>query len=298
MAMASTATMADSGPSRAAQSEPWIQDDTTPLFVAAAVTVLTATGAAAGASIGMFNERNPFSASATMGGRWFMASSTFYGLREYIISPFLTRYEVSSTHAILNQQISAKRQGKLPDLNDPTLELTRWQTRTQRVLDSGLTGGLVGGGAVWIIGGPRRAVRGGFSGMVAGSILQFSANSLRMLKRDIFDPPKPRLTPNTIPLSPSNLPVDTQMPSTPVNPSEQPNQSLWKRFTHATVKTLKAWSPIKKRTNEEMLVMYQAKRKALDERLIEIEAEELELYERIQEWQRQAESSGSTRHLV
>ena len=116
----------------------------------------------------MLRNDNPFRISARMGGTWLVASSTFFGafkrtfaagrelklivlaaaLREYIVTPTLIESRLTPYHDKMYTYLSAKQLGKLPA---GPLNLTRGERQMRNVLDSGISGMIVGAVASWAI---------------------------------------------------------------------------------------------------------------------------------------------------
>ena len=139
------------------------------------------------------------------------------------------------------------------------------------------------------VGGRIRALKGGFTGLIAASLLQFTANSLRMAKRDLFDPPPTPITP-VRPDIPAEVSLRPEQPNTSPNTQlESVSESRWNRFTSRSVQIFKRWFPIKHHSSEELLERWTDRRAALEGRLRDIEAEELRLYERVQALQLEQE---------
>ena len=227
------------------------------------------------------------------------------GFREYLVSPLLVHNQVTDLHAQQFRQLSDKQLGKLPE----KLQLTRSDRRYQRMIDSGATGALVGSVASWGLSGSSRlqrgvdrsdlpglagrraAIRGGVTGAVACSLLQLTANSLRMLKSDYLDPHEPdpprqgqsdhsvghsideaQLPPQ------SSSSVQSQDGSNPTKGQVEGQSRL-----QSWLSSLWQYAPMKRVSDPDYLKTLNARLATVDAKLMKLEDEELKLYQKVQE---------------
>ncbi|KAK8858517.1 hypothetical protein IAR55_002744 [Kwoniella newhampshirensis] len=281
-------------------------DPASPLLVTKGVLTTGTIGAITGASIGVVQSKNPFALSINMTINLSIASLTFFGLREYVISPILLSIQptLSHTRRLQNvQQLSSKQLGKLPESNNDSVDdalppASLLEVRTDRLLDSALAGGMTGGVLSAAFRGRATFGKAFITSTLIGSILQLSTNQLRVFRLEyLAKQPQPRRETRSISSlagSPSssldgsttNIEFEKYDPSlstnfnenllksssTTINPNQTP--SLPEKMMSGLSKFL----PVRKLSNEEYLEQLEKKRADVDKRLKEIEDEEKRMY--------------------
>ncbi|GFZ45293.1 hypothetical protein JCM24511_03019 [Saitozyma sp. JCM 24511] len=159
-------------------------DPDAPTFVAQAILASASLGAGTGAVIGVLQSANPFILSVNMGINAGVVGVTFFGLREYLVSPLLLSGRATTSHTRRLAELSEKQRGKLP--LPPPLPLPSpssvEELRFERVLDSSIAGALTGGLLSGGLRGPRTIVPASVTLSLIASALQLSVNQLRITR--------------------------------------------------------------------------------------------------------------------
>ncbi|WWD18406.1 hypothetical protein CI109_102856 [Kwoniella shandongensis] len=290
-----------SSPTASSSTSPYFLpfDPASPMLVTKGVLTTGTLGAITGASIGVVQSKNPFALSINMTINLSIASLTFFGLREYIISPFLLSIEATPSHTRRLrdlQRLSSKQLGKLPatgvteDESAPSL----MEVRTDRLLDSALAGGLTGGVLSSAFRGRATFGKAFITSSLIGSILQLSANQLRVFRLEYLakqsqsqpiSSQAPASATGLIPetaagiYDPSlitNFNEHSLKSNTPTPTKENPQTPS---LPEKMMKGLSKFLPVRKLTDDEYLEQLQKKRDDVDKRLREIEDEEKRMYE-------------------
>ncbi|KAI9631944.1 uncharacterized protein MKK02DRAFT_21475 [Dioszegia hungarica] len=246
-------------------------DPNSPIFVAKAILATTIAGGTAGATLGVIRSANPFAFSINMGVNGGIMGLTFFGLREYLISPLLLSASPTLSHARRFHQLSEKQLGKLPSSPSPEAASIS-EMRTERFLDSGISGSLAGG----VLSGATRGIRTVIPAAITTGLIalagqavvnQVRVGRLKLLARRVGD------MDGTAPQGQGEM-VSTidalDNPTAPTTAASLPGR-IMKGLSHAL--------PIRQLSDEEYLATLEKKKRDVAKRLGEIEVEELRLYE-------------------
>jgi hypothetical protein len=206
----------------------------------------------------------------------------YAGLREYLVSPLLTANQSTRFHTHQRTELLGE---------SSSVQLTKSDVRTTRLLDSALTGAL-GGPALVIFretftrlgypGGPRSMLRAGLTCALIASSLQLLVNQTRVLRLDLLarQDGRPLTTPNDSG-RPEEKSTSEQVRDSLRNPSRNPEGDKLgdKSLPGRILTTLSTFLPIQKLSDQEYLEALQRKRGEVDTRLAEIEREEGRIYE-------------------
>ncbi|KAL1412951.1 hypothetical protein Q8F55_000700 [Vanrija albida] len=253
-------------------------DPGAPLFVAEASLTTGAMGAFVGACIGVVQRQNPFLLGTNMAINSGIGGLAFFSTREYLVSPALLALGATPSHVRRLGELEAQCAGV------PYPAPTIAEVRTERLLDSGLSGALSGGGLSAAIRGPRTLVPAAFTAGLIATLLQFSVNSVRVARLEIL---AKRLEEGKVPVvvaepaEPAEPTIASSVPPAFDNPlKEEGAQRGDAPITSRILGTLSGFLPVRKLTDDDYLATLERKRADVDKRLAEIDAEQLTMFER------------------
>ncbi|WWC70683.1 uncharacterized protein I206_104634 [Kwoniella pini CBS 10737] len=273
-------------------------DPNSPLLVAKGVLTTGTLGAITGASIGVFQSKNPFALSINMTINLSIAGLTFFSIREYIVSPLLLSIEITPSHtkrlkALKLENLSDVQIGKLPESDLENLSEVRWN----RLLDSSIAGGLTGGILSAAFRGKATFLKAGITSSLITSIIQLSINQIRIIRLKTLAKQSIQLEnkdkdKNSIIFSKSHKEYNSSFNESQsqiiksfednLRPSDEEitKSNIEKpSFPEKMMNSLTKFLPVRKLTNEEYIQTLEKKKDDINKRLKEIDEEEKRMYD-------------------
>ncbi|KAF8319293.1 hypothetical protein DL93DRAFT_2164511 [Clavulina sp. PMI_390] len=149
-------------------------DPKAPAFFAQAVATTTALGVASGSVLSL--ARRVPNAPLAMGANFCAAGILFFGSREFITSPILTR--TAPWPQYVRRRFEYLDMAPEPSLPGDHL----FELRTNRLIDSSLSGALTGAILHTIMRGRARVLSGALTGALICTSLQYCANELKLAR--------------------------------------------------------------------------------------------------------------------
>ncbi|KAK4684708.1 hypothetical protein P7C73_g5463, partial [Tremellales sp. Uapishka_1] len=267
--------------SSSAASRRTVFDPASPLFVASSVMTTTTIGALSGGTLGVIRAQNPFQIAINMGINCGVAGLSFFGIREYLVSPLLLSIGATAAHRRRAEVLSWNQFGKLPELGEADdnggIDAVRWN----RMWDSALSGGLAGAALSGGLRGRQTIPRAFLTSSLLASLLQFSMNQLRVIRLELLasrnPPPVPLDPPRSTPDLTTAKAMVTSMerPQKTIPTTAEAQVSLPGRIMNA----LSHFLPVNKLSDQEYLEVLEKNKAKVARKLQQIEEEELAIFD-------------------
>ncbi|GHJ84215.1 hypothetical protein NliqN6_0617 [Naganishia liquefaciens] len=217
-------------------------DPDSPLLVAKATAALALLGATTGGTLAVLRAQHPLPLVLGMGLNGAVAGLSFFGIREYVVSPLLVASLDGPGYRRRRQLASAS--APAVDVVTPTNEISLM--RNDRVMDSALAGGIAGSSISGLVRGRRTIPASFITSALITAALQYTTNTIRVTRVQTLLARQSQSQSQPQPQSDTSVPVPSS-----TEPSAHDAPTTTTTWLDRIASALGKWSPVRKLSDDE-----------------------------------------------